>query len=157
MSLLKIFKFSYKSLLASNLALSEHFPKISKVTLFQKCHFWKIIDLHEKYSWHHPKHFPWFSKKKIKSATFEIYKRFVPAEVQNHNDIRQLDHLKILLRSLAATTLAVASHVINAICIAYIHIFIYIELLLSTCTMYVCTYNTSCRDQCVRTNTTVVV
>ena len=65
-------------------------------------------------------------KKKIKSATFEIYKRFVPAEIKNHNDIRQLDHLKILLRTLAATTLAVASHVINAICIAYIHIFIYI-------------------------------
>ena len=69
--------------------------------------------------------------------------------ILEYDDIRHLDqapiYQKILQRSLAATTLAVASHVINAICIAFIHIFIYIELLLSTCTLYALTYNTSCR------------
>ena len=41
-SLLKIFKSSCKSLLASKLTLSEHFPKISKVTLLKVT---KIVSL----------------------------------------------------------------------------------------------------------------
>ena len=68
MSLLKIFKSSCKSLLASKLTLSEHFPKISKVTLLKVTKIvslLKISDLHGKHYWLHPNTFHDFQKKKF--------------------------------------------------------------------------------------------